>query len=119
MLRSILVAAIALGMLGCDSAGPPKAVSPNQYTVISEQANPSGALEVSIKLTGPASEPQVKSITEGVINDRKERFKNITVSTYVDGTGASRMLYSTSTFDGQTVAHTFNNQAQQQRVATH
>jgi|HubBroStandDraft_6_1064221.scaffolds.fasta_scaffold198109_2 hypothetical protein len=119
MLKTIIGAAILLSFFGCGNAPPPTAVSPAPYTVISEQPTASGADAVSIRMTGPPSQAAVKSIAETIINERKARFTSVTVTTYVPDTGSSGLVYATSTFDGHSVSHNFNDRVQDQRIATH
>lgn len=105
-------------LAGCRNEPPPTAVAPH-YTIESERASGGGVLTVSVKMPGAPSEALAKMIAEDVISKRRAQYGNITVTTYADGGAGSGKPYSTSIFDGQTISHKFNGQAEEQRIATH
>jgi ABC-type glycerol-3-phosphate transport system substrate-binding protein len=115
---AVLVLGLA-GLAGCGNAPPPTAAAPPRYTIVSERAAAGGALTVNVKMTGPASEAQAKTVAEDVINKRRAQYGNITVTTYSESGASANTPYSTSTFDGRTISHKFNGQAEDQRIATH
>lgn len=119
MLKAVIATAMLLMLAGCGGAPRPTAVDPTGYTVISEQPGGTGSLAISIKLNGPPNQSLVKSIAETIINQKKAQFSRVTVNTYAPDSGSSGVAYATSTFDGNTIVHNFNSQAQQQRLASH
>ena len=119
----IKIAAISLCLLvlaGCGTAPAPTRAIAQPYSIISEQADPAaGSLTLLIKVSGPATQPGVKSIAESVIAGRKGDYRHIIVKTYAEGMTASDTPFAISRLEDGTVTHRFSSLAETQKIQTH
>jgi hypothetical protein len=119
MVRNIVAALALVVLAGCSSAPRPVFVNQAPYSVVSEQGNPPGPLVVKIKLPGLPNEEQAKSAALAVIDDRKSKFSDISVATYVARPGGPDQLYVASHFDGRETVHQFSPLVGEQKIPSH
>lgn len=117
----LLGAVVTLSLLiSCGGAPAPTRATTQSYTVISEQSDPpTGSVTLVIKVTGPATQANVKSIAESVIASRKGEYRRILVKSYTENMTASDPPFAISRLEGETVTHRFSAQAETQKIQTH
>ena len=120
MLKTAIIALFLLGLLACGTAPPPTRSNAQPFSNISEQADPAASsLTLLIKVSGPATQPNVKSIAEAVIASRKGEYRHILVKSYTEGMTASDAPFAISRLEDGTVTHRFNSLAENQKIPTH
>jgi hypothetical protein len=120
MLRTAIIAPILLTLSACGTAPAPMRSTSQPFSVISEQADPvASSLTLFIKLSGPATQPNVKSIVESVIASRKDEYSHIIVKTYAEGMTASDAPFAISRLEDGAITHRFNSMAETQKIPTH
>ena len=120
MLKTAIIALFLLGLVACGTAPPPMRSNAQPFSIISEQADPAaGSLMLLIKVSGPATQPNVKSIAETVIASRKGEYRHILVKSYAEGMTASDAPFAISRLEDGTVTHRFNSLAENQKIPTH
>jgi hypothetical protein len=107
-------------LAGCGKVTPTlESSSTPAFTVVSEQASPSGdSLTVDIRIAGPVTEAEVKSIAEGVIAGRSQKHSLITVRSYLGDAASPVPPLAESRLAGGTVTHRFNTQGSK-KIPTH
>jgi len=107
-------------LAGCGTAPAPIQSSAQAYSVISEQADPAAStLTLLIKVSGPATQPNVKSIVEAVIAERRGEYRHMIVKSYVEGMTASDTPFAISRLENGAIAHRFSSVADPQKIQTH
>lgn len=120
MLKPAIIAFCLLFLAACGAAPAPTRSSAQPYSVISEQADPAaGSLTLLIKVSGAATQPNVKSIVESIIDNRKAEYRHILVKSYTAGMGASDAPFAISRLEDGAVTHRFNSMAETQKIPTH
>lgn len=120
MLKTAIIALDLLIMMACGTAPPPARSNAQPFSIISEQADPAASsLTLLIKVAGPATETNVKTIAESVIAGRKGDYRHILVKSYTEGTNASDAPFAISRLEDGAVTHRFNSMAETQRIPTH
>ena len=120
MLKTVVISLCLLVIAGCGTAPAPTRSNVQPYSVISEQADPAAStLTLLIKLSGPATQPGVKSIAESVIASRKGDYRHIIVKSYAEGMTASDTPFAVSRLEAGTVTHRFSSLAETQKIQTH
>jgi hypothetical protein len=121
-LLEVGAAAVLLSFaVSCGGAAPPSTVaSARSYSVVSEQADPAaGTLTISIKVAGPATQSNVKSIAESVIAERKSEYRHITVKSYAENATANDQPVAISRLENDSVTHSFNTRTETEKIQTH
>lgn len=120
MIKADLGVLVLLLAVACGTAPAPMRSNAQPFTVISEQADPAaGSLTLLIKVSGPATETNVRSAAESAIASRKGEYRHMIVRSYVEGTTASDAPFAISRFEDGSVTHRFNSMAETQRIPTH
>ena len=120
MIRTGVISLFLLLLAGCGTAPAPTSSGAQPYSVISEQADPAASsLTLLIKVSGPATQPSVKSVAESVIASRKGEYRHIIVKSYAEGMTASDTPFAVSRFEDGTVTHRFSSLAETQKIQTH
>ena len=121
MLKIAIIALFMLALVACrDTAPAPTRSNAQPFSIISEQADPvASSLTMLIKISGPATQPSVKSIAEAVIESRKGEYRHIIVKSYAEGMTASDTPFAVSRLEDGTVTHRFNPLPENQRIQTH
>lgn len=120
MLKTAIIALFLLSLAGCGTAPAPTVADAQPFSVISEQADPVASnLTILIKVTGPATQQNVKSIVESIIANRKGEYRHILVKSYAEGTAASDVPFAISRLEDGSVTHRFSSIAETQRIPTH
>jgi hypothetical protein len=120
MLKTAIIACFLLALAGCEAAPAPTRSSAQPFSIISEQADPAaGSLTLLIKLSGSANEPNVKSIVESIIANRKGEYRHILVKSYAEGMTVSDTPLAISRLEDDAVTHRFNSMAETQKIPTH
>lgn len=120
MLKTAIIALFLLSLAGCGTVPAPTRSNAQPFSVISEQADPAASsLTLLIKVSGPATQPNVKSIVESIIANRKDEYRHILVTSYVEGTAASDAPFAISRLEDGAVTHRFNSIAENQKIPTH
>lgn len=120
MIRTAVISLCLLVFAGCGAAPAPTRSNPQPYSVTSEQADPAASrLTLLIKVSGPATQASVKSITEAIIAERKADYRHIIVKSYAEGMTASDPPFAVSRLEDGTVTHRFSSLADTQKIQTH
>ena len=120
MIRVISGTVVLLICVACSTAPAPTRSNAQPFTIISEQADPSaGSVTLLIKVSGPATEANVKSAAESAIASRKGEYRHMIVKSYTEGMTASDAPFALSRFEDGAVTHRFNSMAETQRIPTH
>jgi hypothetical protein len=120
MFRAIIVAFFLTGIAACATAPAPTRSNLQGFSVISEQADAAaGTLTVLIRISGPATEANVKSIAESVIASRRADYAHVIVKSYVEGATASDPPLAISRLENGAITHRFNPMAETQKIQTH
>ncbi len=120
MIKATLGALVLLMAVACGTAPAPTRSNTQPFTVISEQADPAaGSLTLLIKVSGPATEANVKSAAESAIASRKGEYRHMVVRSYVENMTASDAPFAISRFEDGSVTHRFNAMAETRRIPTH
>src|SRR2546425_5258038 len=90
MFKTAVIALVLLALVSCGTAPAPARLNAEPFSIISEQADPaSSSLTLLIKVSGPATQSNVKSIAESVIANRRGDYRHIIVKSYAVGMTAS------------------------------
>lgn len=120
MLKTAIIALSLLVLAGCGGAPAPTRSNAQPFSVISEQADPaSGSLTLLIKVSGPATQPNVASIVESIITNRKGDYRHILVKSYTEGMSASDAPFAISRLEDNAITHRFNSMTENQKIPTH
>jgi len=120
MLKTAIIFLSLLPLAACDTASAPTRSGAEPFSVISEQADPTaGSLTLVIKVSGPAAQPNVKSIVETIIANRKGDYRHILVKSYTEGMAATDVPFAISRLEDGAVTHRFNSMAETQKIQTH
>jgi hypothetical protein len=120
MIKTAVISLILLLLAGCGTAPAPTRAIAQPYSVISEQADsPASTLTLLIKISGPATQPGVKSIAEKVIAERKSEYRHIIVKSYTESMSASDAPFAISRLEDGTVTHRFSSLADTEKIQTH
>jgi hypothetical protein len=132
-LLTLLIASIYSGACGDRAAAPEKvastststagsastgSASPASYAVMSETPQ-NGTLLASIQVPRSAREPEVKSAVESFVASRRDRYTQIAVRTFFEGSAESDSPYAISRFKGDSTRHEFFSSALEQKIPTH
>jgi len=115
-----IVFVVLLGLIGCGT--PPKQVRSDgpQYSIISEQPDAqTGSLMMTIRVSGPATQTNIRSVAESAINARRDKFQNIIVNSYTEEMTVNEPPFAISKLEGNSVSHRFNPLEEKQKIATH
>ncbi|MEK6320618.1 MAG: hypothetical protein AABN33_02925 [Acidobacteriota bacterium] len=121
MYKTAIIALVLLAIVSCGGTAPPPTRSAAQpFSIISEQADPAASsLMLLITVSGPATQPSVKSIAESVITSRRGEYRHIIVKSYAEGMTASDTPFAVSRLEDGTVTHRFSSLAETQKIQTH
>jgi len=120
MLRTITVAFVLSLASGCGTAPAPKISNSQVFSVISELADTStSSLTLTIKVSGPATQTNVKAAAEAAIAARKNEYRHILIKSYTEDLETSGVPFAVSKFEGEEVTHRFNSLAETQKIPTH
>ena len=120
MLKVVIVSSVLLAFVACGTAPGPTRSNTQPFSIISEQADPAAStLTLLIKVSGPATQANVKSVVESVITSRKGDYWHILVKSYTEGMTASDAPFAISRLEDGTVTHRFNSMAETQKIPTH
>jgi len=120
MLKTTIILVFVLSLAACGTAPPPTRSNSQPFSVISEQAEPSaGSLTLLIKVSGPATQPNVKSIVESIIANRKGEYRHILVKSYTENMVANDAPFAISILENGAITHRFNSMAETQKIPTH
>lgn len=109
-----------LMLAGCDSAPPPSRSDAQPFSVISEQADRVASnLTLVIRVSGPATQSNVKSVVESIFTKRKGDFRHILIKSYTEGMAEKDAPFAISRLEGDAVTHRFNSTAETQKIPTH
>ena len=120
MLKIPILVLSLLFVTACGTAPAPTRSTVQPFSVISEQTDPvAGSLTLIIKVSGPATQPSVKSIVESLIANRKGEYRHILVKSYTEGMAATDVPFALSRLEDGSITHRFNSMAETQRIPTH
>ena len=121
MFRTATSALLLLVLLSCGGSAPaPTRSNAQSFEVISEQADPAaGSLALLIKVAGPATQSNVRSIAESVIANRKDQYRHILVKSYTEGMSPSDTPFAISRLEDGAVTHRFSSLAETRKIPTH
>lgn len=120
MLKLPIILLVVVALAACGTAPAPTRSSEQTYSVVSEQADPAASsLTLVIKVSGPATQPNVRSIAESIIANRKGEYRHILVKSYAEGMAAGDAPFAVSTLEDGAVTHRFRSMAETQKIPTH
>ena len=120
MFRVIIVAFVLSSFVACGGAAAPTRSNAQPFSVISEQADPvAGTLTLLIRVSGPATQANVRPIAESAIASRKGEYAHVIVKSYVEGTTASDPPFAISRLEDGAITHRFNSMNETQKIPTH
>ena len=120
MIRTAVISLCLLTLAGCGAAPAPTRSNAQPYSVISDQADRAAStLTLLIKVSGPATQANVKSIAEAIIAERKGDYRHIIVKSYAEGMTATDTPFALSRLEDGTVTHRFSSLAETQKIQTH
>jgi hypothetical protein len=120
MLRVMIVAFLLSGFAACGGAPAPTRANLQAFSVISEQADPAaGTLTLLIRVSGPATQANVKPIAESVIAGKKGEYAHVLVKSYVEGMTASDPPFAISKLEDGAITHRFSSMNETQKIPTH
>ena len=120
MLRVVIVAFVLNSFAACGGAPAPTRSNLQAFSVISEQADAAaGTLTLLIRVSGPATQANVKPIAESVIASKKGEYAHVLVKSYVEGTTASDPPFAVSRLEDGAITHRFNSLTETQKIQTH
>jgi hypothetical protein len=120
MLKMTLFSLALFALIGCGTAPRPTRSETPLYSVISEKTDPqTRSLTLSIKVSGPSTQTNVRSVAESAIDARRDQFQNIIVNSYTEEMRADDPPFAISRFEGYSVTHRFNSLAETQKIPTH
>jgi len=120
MIKTAVISLFLLLPVGCGTPPSPIAAKAQPYSIISEQADPAASsLTLLIRVSGPATQPSVKSIAESVIAERKGEYRHIIVKSYAEGMNATDTPFAISRLEDGTITHRFSSLAETQKIQTH
>lgn len=120
MLRVMIAAVVLSSFVACGGAPAPTRANLQAFSVISEQADPAaGTLTLVIRVSGPATQANVRPIAESVIAGKKGDYAHVIVKSYVEGTTASDPPFAISRLEDGAISHRFNSMNETQKIPTH
>ena len=120
MLKTSILVFLIFFVTGCGTAPAPTRTDVQSFSVISEQTDRvASTLTLLIKVSGPATQQNVKSIVESVIANRKGDFRHILVKSITEGMTANDVPFAISRLENDVVTHRFNSTAETERIPTH
>ena len=117
----VAIVVIALMMFaGCGTAPPPTRSNQQPYSIISEKADPtSGTLNLDVRISGTATQANVRSVVETIIDNRRGEYRHILVKSFVGDSGATETPFAVSRLENGEVTHRFNTPAETEKIPTH
>lgn len=120
MLKPAIIALLLMVLVACGTAPAPTRSNAQPFSVISEQADPAaGRLTLLIRVSGPATQPNVTSIVESIIANRKGEYRHILVKSYTEGMATTDAPFAISRLEDSAITHRFNSMAETQKIQTH
>ena len=120
MFRWMIVAFLLIAFAGCGGAPAPTRSNLQPFSVISEQADPSaGTLTLLIRVSGPATQANVKPIAESAITSKRGEYAHVLIKSYVEGMTASDPPFAISRLENGVISHHFNSMNETQKIPTH
>jgi hypothetical protein len=120
MLKTTILALILSLAPGCGTAPAPKLSNSQLFSVILEQADTStSSLTMTIKVSGPATQTNVKAAAEAAIAARKNEYRHILIKSYTEDLETSGVPFAVSKLEEGEVTHRFNSLAETQKIPTH
>jgi len=103
MLKMTVVSLALSAFIACSTAPPPTRSNAQLFSIISEQSDPQTAtLTITIKVSGPATQTNVRSAAESAIAERKDQYRHIVVNSYTEEMTAKEPPFAISKFEANT-----------------
>lgn len=117
----VTITVITLMMLaGCGTAPAPTRSNQQPYSIISEKADPaSGTLNLDVRISGPATQANVRPVVETIIDNRKGEYRHILVKSFVGDSPATEPPFAISRLENGEITHRFNTAAETEKIPTH
>jgi hypothetical protein len=120
MLKTTFLSLILSLVLGCDTAPRPTLSKGQPFSIVSEQADqPASSLTMIIKVSGPATQTNVKSAAESAIAARKTEYRHILIKSYTEDMETSGVPFAISKLEEGQMTHRFNSLAETEKIQTH
>lgn len=120
MLKTSIIVLLIFLFAACGTAPAPTRSDVQPFSVISEQPDRVASnLTLFIKVSGPATQQNVKSVVESIIANRKGDFRHILVKSITEGMTANDVPFAISRLENDVVTHRFNSTAETQKIPTH
>ena len=108
MIKAAVIALALMPLVGCGSAGAPTRAENHSFSIVSEHADKTtGTLTVIITVPKSSAPPQVKAAAESVIVGRREKYRQITVKSFIEGASLDGAPFAVSKLEGDSVEHVF------------
>jgi|SRR5262252_5848012 len=120
MLKIAIVFIVLFALIGCGTPPRPAGSDSPLYSIISEQPDPqASSLTMTIRVSGAATQTNVRSVAESAINARRNQFRNIIVNSYTEEMTAKEPPFAISRLEGNSISHHFNSLVETQKIPTH
>jgi len=115
---TILITLVMLA--GCGTAPPPTRSNQQPYSIISERADSSsGTLNLDVRISGAATQANVRSIVESIIDNRRGEYRHILVKSFVGDSPATEPPFAVSRLENGDITHHFSTTAATEKIPTH
>jgi|SRR5215471_13276247 len=120
MLKPTILAFSLSLAFGCGTAPRPTLSTGQPFSIVSEQADPStSTLTLTIRVTGPATQTNVKAAADAAITARKADYRHILIKSYTEDMDTNGTPFAVSKLEEEEVTHRFNSLAETQKIPTH
>ncbi|MGA9773892.1 MAG: hypothetical protein WBV94_32980 [Blastocatellia bacterium] len=108
MIKAVILAFVLMPLVACGDAPRTASVEAQSFSILSEYPNPAtGSVIVIIRVAKTSTPPQVKAAVESVIASRKDRYRHITVKTFLEGASLDSPPFAVSTLRDDVTEHVF------------
>ena len=108
MIKAVILAFVLISLVACSDAPRPAGGEAQLFSIVSEYPDPAtSSSTVIIRLAKTSTPPQVKTAAESVIASRKDRYRHITVKTFLEGASLDSPPFAVSKLEGGSVDHVF------------
>lgn len=109
MIKAAVIALVLTTFVACgDAPQPRRDVLP--YSIVSEYPDAAtGTMTVLIKVPKSYTPTEVKALAESIIASRKEKYRRITVKSFIEGSSLDGQPFAVSKLENDSVEHAFGN----------
>ena len=120
MFKVAVVIMILVMFAGCGTAPAPTRSNQQPYSIISEKADQaSGTLSLDVRISGTATQANVRSVLETIIDNRRSEYRHILVKSFVGDSQVTETPFAVSRLENGEITHRFNTAAETEKIPTH